>query len=129
MDMMRCKIVIPPILLVMFFLSALHGHYTDLLKLFCFRFKVLEDAFVNSVVKDVRYHDSVTLASPKKSPPPLGSWVPKASVANVDKQGTKWANLFAWLLKYGKKGIKTQWTCALAGTVICLICHCAKKPW
>ncbi len=107
MDMMQCKIVVPPIFLMMFFLCALHGCYTDLLEQFCSRFKVLEDASVNSVVKDVHYHDSFTLASPKKSPPPPGSWVPKASAANVNKQGTKWANPFEWLSKYGKKGIKT----------------------
>ncbi len=70
-----------------------HGRYTDLLEQFCSRFKVIEGASVNSVVEDVRYHDSFTLASPKKSPPPPGSWVPKASAANVDKQGTKWTNL------------------------------------
>jgi hypothetical protein len=130
MDMTRCKTVIPPILLMMFFPHALHGHYyTDLLEQFCSCFKVLEDTSVDSVVEDVRYHDSFTLAIPKKSPPPPGSWVPKASADNVNKQGTKWANPFEWLSKYGKKGIKTRWTHALAGTGICPICHRAKKPW
>ena len=123
MDMTQCKIVIPLILLVMFFLRALHGRYTALLEQFCSCFKVLEDASVDPVVKDVCYHNSFTLASPKKSPPPPGSWVPKASAANVDKQGTKWANPFEWLSMYGEKGIKTRWTRALAGTGICLICH------
>ncbi len=66
MDMTRCKIVILPILLVMFFLCALHGHYTDFLEQFCSHLKVLEDASVNSVVEDVCYYDSFTLAGPKK---------------------------------------------------------------
>jgi hypothetical protein len=43
MDMTRCKNVIPPILLVMFFLCDFHGRYTDLLKQFCSRLKVLEE--------------------------------------------------------------------------------------
>jgi hypothetical protein len=73
MDMTWCKIVIPPILLMMFFLCALHGRYPNLLEQLCSRFKVLEDASVDSVVKDVHYHDSSILAGPKKSPPPLGS--------------------------------------------------------
>jgi hypothetical protein len=108
MDMTWCKIMIPLILLVMFFLCALHGHYTDLLKQFCSCFKVLEDASVNSVVEDVRYHDSFTLAGPKKCPSPLRSWVPKASAANADKHGHEWNNLFEWLSSYTKKGTKTH---------------------
>ncbi len=107
MDMTRCKIMIPSILLVMFFLCALNGHYADLLKQFCSRLKVLEDASVDTVVKDVCYHDSFTLAGPKKSPPPLGSLVPKASAANANKHGHKWHNPFEWLASYTKKGIKT----------------------
>jgi hypothetical protein len=129
MDMMRCKIVIPPILLVMFFLCALHGHHTDLPEQFCSRLKVLEDASVDSVVEDVGYHDSFTLAGPKKSPPPPGSWVPKASAANANRHGHKWNNPFEWLASYTKKGIKTQWTRALVDMDICPICHRAKEPW
>jgi hypothetical protein len=129
MDMTWCKSVISLILLVMFFLCALHGHYTDLLKQFCSCFKVLEDASINSVVEDVRYHDSFTLAGPKKSPLPSGSWIPKASAANANKQGQEWNNPFEWLSSYYKKGIKTHWTRALAGMGICPICHRAKKPW
>ncbi len=67
--------------------------YTDILNQFCSCFKVLENVPLDSVAKDVRYHDSFTLAGPKKSPPPLGSWVPKAFAANVDKQGNEWATL------------------------------------
>jgi hypothetical protein len=107
MDMSRCRIMLPQILLVMLFLCALHARYTDLLSQFCSRFKVLKDASLNSTVEDVRYHDSFTLAGSKKSPPPPGYWVPKVSAANVDKQGNEWANPFEWLSKYGKKGIKT----------------------
>ncbi len=66
------------------FLCALHARYTDLLDQICSCFKVLENASLNSMVKDICYHDSFTLAGPIKSPcPPLGSRVPKASAANV----------------------------------------------
>jgi hypothetical protein len=129
MDMLHCKIMIAPILLVMFFLCALHGHYTDLLEQFHSHSKVLEDASIVSVVEDVHYHNSFTLASLKKSPHPPGSWGPKASAAIINKQGTVWANPFEWLSKYGRKGIKTCWIHALVSTGICPICHCAKNPW
>jgi hypothetical protein len=97
MYMLRCRIMLPKILLVMLFLRALHARYTDLLDQFCSLFKVLEDASLASVVKDVRYHDSFTRAGPKKSPPP------PASTSNVNKQGNKWANPFGWLSKYGRR--------------------------
>jgi hypothetical protein len=128
MDMSRCRIMLPQILLAMLFLRALHVRYTDLLDQFCSCFKALEDASLDSMVEDIYYHKSFTLTGPKKSPPPPGSWVPKASVANVDKQGNKCANPFEWLSKYDEKKIKTRWTGALAGIGICPICPCAEKP-
>jgi hypothetical protein len=121
--------MLPQILFAVLFLCALHARYTNLLNQFLLRFKVPEDASLNSVVEDVRYHDSFTLAGLKKSPTPPGSWVPKVSTANIDKQGNNWANPFEWLSKYGEKGIKTRWTRALASMGICLICHCAEKAW
>jgi hypothetical protein len=90
--------------------------------------KVPEDASVDSVL-NVCYHNSFTLAGPKKSPPPPGSWVPKASAVSANKHGHEWNNPFEWLSSYTKKGIKTCWNCALGGRGICPICLCAKKPW
>jgi hypothetical protein len=76
-DMLQCKLLLPPILLVVFFLWALHGPYSDLLNQFISHFKFLETASINSVVEDVRYHNTFTLAGPS-------SCVPKASAANVN---------------------------------------------
>ena len=129
MDMSLCTIMLSRILLVMFFLCALHGHYADLLDQFCSRFKVLETATIDSIAKDVHYHDSFTLAGSEKYPPPPGSCIPKASAAYADKQGKEWQTPFEWLSAYEMKGIKYCWTRALAGTGICPICLHAKKPW
>jgi hypothetical protein len=43
-DMAQCKIVIPPILIVMFFLCLLHSCYDDLLEQFQSRYKSLKGA-------------------------------------------------------------------------------------
>ncbi len=129
MDMARSKIILPPILLVMLFLCALHLHYFDILNQFCSRYKALDTASINLVVKDVRFHDGFQLVGSNKKAP--GVRLPKAVVAtasNVDRQGTVWATPFEWLSSYGMKGIKTRWDCAIAGTGICPI-YCAEKPW
>ena len=125
LDMSRSKILLPPILLVMLFLRALHSRYSDILDQFRSRYKHLEAATVDSVVSDARYHDEFKLvASDKKGGP-----TPKAAAANVDKSGKEWASPFEWLSSYLTKGIKTRWDRAIAGTGICPICHRAEKPW
>ena len=58
MDMLRCKVVIPPLLLVVIFICALHLRYSDILDQFCTRYKDLDSVTVDSVVADVKYHDS-----------------------------------------------------------------------
>ena len=69
MDMSWCKIMLPPILLVMFFLCPLHGRYADLLGQFCSCFNVPETATIDSGVEDICYHDSFILTGSKKPPP------------------------------------------------------------
>ena len=127
MDMSQCKVITPPILLVMIFLCILHLHYSDILDQFHSRYKALEDATIESVVADDAYHDSFQLVDSDKKPP--GSHGPKAAVANVDKQGNEWTTPFEWLSSYNVGCIKTCWTRAVAGTGICPICHRAEKPW
>ncbi len=39
-----------------------------------------------------------------------------------------WQSPFEWLAQYGLKGIKGHWTCAIAGTGICPICHRDECP-
>jgi hypothetical protein len=127
MDMSHSKIILPPILIVMLFLRALHSRYSDILDQFCSRYKVLESATIDSVVEDVCYHDGFQLIGLDKKPP--GSRTLQASAANVDKKGKEWSTPFEWLASYRSKGIKTCWECTIAGTGICLICHRAEKPW
>ena len=93
-------------LLVMFFLWALHGHYSALMEQFWSHFKSLETASINLVVKDVAFHDSFTLHNPKsklKSP----VRVPAAASANTDRQSKVWQTPFDWLATYSDKCIKT----------------------
>jgi hypothetical protein len=65
LEMTRCKVVIPPLLLVMIFIRALHSCYSDILDQFCSCYKDLEAATVNSVVADVKYHDEFQLVDAK----------------------------------------------------------------
>ncbi len=111
MDMPRCKVIIPPLLLVMIFLCVLHSRYSDILDQFRSRYKVLEDATIESVVVDVEYHDSFQLVDSDNKHP--GSRGPP----------------FEWLSSYNPGGIKTRWTRAVVGTGICPICHREEKPW
>jgi hypothetical protein len=53
MDMLRCKVVIPPLLLVMIYIRALHTRYSDILNQFHSRYKDLDSVKVDSVVADV----------------------------------------------------------------------------
>jgi hypothetical protein len=88
-DMAWCKIVILPILMVMFFLCSLHPRYNDLLEQFCSRYKSLDGAFLDSIVADVRYHNEFKLVgSDKKLPPGRNPWAAAASAPPaVDWQG------------------------------------------
>jgi hypothetical protein len=66
LDMSRSKIILPPILLVMLFLRALHTRYSDLLDQFRSRYKTLETATIDSVVEYARYHDEFKLVGSDK---------------------------------------------------------------
>ncbi len=124
-DMSRCKIILPPVLMVMFFLHSLHSCYDDLLKQFCSCYKSLESASLDSILADVRYQDENKLVgSDKKLPAGKG---PKAAAAAtssaVNKHGKEWPNPYKWLASFDIKSIKKRWTCPLAGNGFCPICH------
>jgi hypothetical protein len=95
LDMSRSKIILPPILLVMLFLRALHSRYSDILDQFRSRYKNLETAAIDSVVEDARYHDEFKLVGSDMKVP--GGCTPKAATANVDKNGKEWSSPFEWL--------------------------------
>jgi hypothetical protein len=129
--MLQCKVAIPQILLVMLFLQELNSRYSTILDQFRSCFKSLDSATIDSVVEDVNHHDSFTVVDSKKEkkhPTPVGC-IPAAASAVTDPKGTVYNNPFDWLVKWGHKGIKTQWTWALAGTGIYPICHWDEKPW
>jgi hypothetical protein len=93
-DMAQCKIVIPPILMVMFFLCSLHPCYDDLLEQFCSRYKSLDGASLDSIVADVWYHNEFKLVGlDKKLPPGRNPWAAAASAPPAsDWQGKEWNN-------------------------------------
>lgn len=123
-DMSRCKITIPPILMVMFFLWSLHSRYDDILEKFRSRYKSLEDATLDSIVTDVCYHDEF-IPIGKRGPLPKG---PKAAAAAAtsptgsgatDKDGKSWNTPFEWLSRLGLDSVKKRWKRALAGYGFC----------
>jgi hypothetical protein len=77
-------------------------------------------------VADVRYHNKFKSVGLDKKLPLVKT--PKAAAAAAsfqeDKQGKEWNSLYEWLASFNIKGIKKRWTCSLAGTVFCPICHC-----
>ncbi len=124
-NMSGCKIILPLVLMVMFFLCSLHSCYDDLLEHFCSHYESFKGASLDSIVADVRYHNEFKLVgSNKKVPAGKG---PKAGAAPassaVDKQGKDWRNPYKWLTSFDIKGVKKWWTCLLAGKGFCPICH------
>ncbi len=97
-DTVQCKITTPPILLLMFFLRALHPRYKDLLEQFYSWCKSLESASLDSIVMEVRYHNEFKLVGSDNKKSPAGK-TPRAATAatNVNRQGKEWHNLFEWL--------------------------------
>jgi hypothetical protein len=124
-NMAHCKIFLPPILTVMFFLCSLHSCYNDLLEQFCTRYKSLEGTPLDSIVADIRYHNEFKLAGSDKKLPLVKTSKAAAAAASSqeDKQVKEWNNPYEWLASFKIKGIKKHWMCSLAGMGFCPICH------
>jgi hypothetical protein len=109
-NMSRCKIILPPVLMLMFFLCSLHSHYNNLLEQFCSCYKPLEGDSLDSIVADMHYQDEFKLFVSNKKV--LAGKVPKAVAAAassaVDKQGKEWHNPYEWLASFDIKGIKKR---------------------
>ena len=93
MELSRCKVLIPQILVVMLFLCAIHIRYSDILDQFWSCFKSIESATIDKIVDYIVYHDSFTIheQKPAKSPSPASSSAPcglAAVSANTDQRGT-----------------------------------------
>ncbi len=65
-DVACCKIAIPLILMVMFFLHLHHSSHDYLLEQFWSCYKPLEGTSLNSIVVDMHYHDELKLVGSDK---------------------------------------------------------------
>jgi hypothetical protein len=123
--MSRCKIFIPPMLMVMFFFCLLHSCYEPILNQFWSCYKSLETASLDLIVSDVRFHNKFkVVGADKKAPPGKG---PKAAAAaaspTVDCQGKAWNNPYKWILKLNVDSVKRRRKRSFAGNGFCPICH------
>jgi hypothetical protein len=94
----------------MVFLWALNSCYSSILEQFWTRFKSLDMATIDLLVKEVTHHDSfkvVEYEKGKKNPTPAGCILAAASVV-TDPKGTVYNSPFDCLMKWGHKGIKTR---------------------
>ncbi len=91
LELLRCKVALPHLLLVMLFLWGLHSRDDDIVTQFWSGHKSIETATIDSIVSDVTFHDGFTLVESKKGK--LGGssgftpCIPAAAPANTDCQG------------------------------------------
>jgi hypothetical protein len=75
-EMAHCKVVIPPLLLIMLFLWALHSCYSDIADQFRTWHQSIKMTSIELIFADVTYHDKFILKEPcrhnKSSEPHLG---------------------------------------------------------
>jgi hypothetical protein len=64
LEMACCKVVIPPLLLVMLSLQVLRSHYLDIVEQFRTRHKSLDTMSIKRIVADVTYHNEFILEDP-----------------------------------------------------------------
>ncbi len=63
-EMACCKVVMPPLLLVLLFLRALHSCYLDIIERFGTQHKSLETRLIEMIVMNVTYHEDFILKEP-----------------------------------------------------------------
>jgi len=123
--MSRCKIFIPQILMVMFFLRSLHSRYSPLLDQFRNHLRSIETASLDSIVLHICFHDDFTVVGKEKK----GSKGPKAAAAATSpagptsQDGRSWNNPWEWLAKLSPDSVKGRWKRSLRGSGFCPICH------
>jgi hypothetical protein len=64
LEMACCKVVIPPLLLVMLFMQALHSLYLDIVEQFRTWYKSLETMSIEMIIVNVTYHNKFILKEP-----------------------------------------------------------------
>jgi hypothetical protein len=89
-EMACCKVVIPPLLLVMLFLCTLHSCYSNFVEQFWACHKSIETTLTDMTVNNVTYHNEFILKKPHHAnkSPKLPSQIPTAAAAHMDNTGT-----------------------------------------
>ena len=128
-EMSRYKIVIPNLLMVMFFLRSLHSRYSPLLDQCRSCARPFETASLDSIVSDVHFHDEFTVVGKDKKPKGPNAAAAAASPGTtppsgaLDKDGKPWNNPWEWLATVKPDSVKGRWKRALSGRGFCPICH------
>jgi hypothetical protein len=104
MKLSWCKFAIPQILMVMLFLRAIHSRYSDLLEQFCTQFRCIKMATLDSIVKDIKFHNGFTVHEHKGGAKPSFPCAAMAAAGTYsDQKGKVWRTPFEWLSKTRKK--------------------------
>ena len=57
MELSRCKVHIPQILMMMLFLCSTHSHYAEIVEQFCTHFLSIETTTLDLIVEGIKFHD------------------------------------------------------------------------
>jgi len=95
LELNQCRVIIPPLLMILLFVRALHSRYECIVKQFRSRSKNNETATLDSIVADAVFNDGFIQVD-KKGKPASGPCAPAAASANTntDSQGKVWRNPF-----------------------------------
>ena len=95
LELNQCRVIIPPLLMILLFVRALHSRYECIVKQFRSRSKNNETATLDSIVADAVFNDGFIQVN-KKGKPAAGPRAPAAASANTntDSQGKVWQNPF-----------------------------------
>ena len=80
LELNRCRVVIPPLLMIMLFVCALHSRYECIVEQFRSRSKNNETATLDSIVADAVFNDGFIQVD-KKGKPASGPRAPAAASA------------------------------------------------
>ena len=95
LELNQCRVIIPPLLMIMLFVHALHSHYECIVEQFRSHSKNIETATLDSIVADAVFNDGFIQVD-KKGKPAAGPRACAAASANTntDSQGKVWQNPF-----------------------------------
>ncbi len=102
LELAHCKVIIPPLILVILFLRALHSRYSDIVKQFRTWHKPIKSTSINMIVDDITYHHKFILkkARCRDKSQNQPSQIPVATVAHTNNTKTVWSSPFDWLCNH-----------------------------